>query len=757
MDVFFSRPRMREHLPNIPGLNRLAKAEVLDDLDTIRAASRNAPPPATTALATAVAPAIAAGTAQVALAAEVIPAVTSGVPQAIATTAVANNALARASRRKDVYGNGTALRAAGMSSTADGSKRQRLEFRVMSERRLLDEDYRTPLTQLRGELEMLRTSMAQYEEAIASSRREIELAKREKQELEEQFNALKGEYELSVATTETARADEEKAESELRERLSQATQIAADAQARVDQLQLIETEFKTKELTIAHLREDITRLDQTVQQLRGALANKTFNASLIQTSPSPTPQQQAGQTIKTSASSPASPNQHQHPSASPTATSSSPTTQHQHQPSPTNILNNNQTQLHSVKDAMATAGLNINTNNNGIIAAAKSNSAGVIMVTGDLVRYILTNTEKLATAHKTIKTLQTERDHLAIQVQEREQLLHTQYAQIERITKFNADLQSTVKVSSALLHDERLKHEQTLKQMHLVMQQRKDANDLIQQFEQKIFAFDSVLAISDNRATEAEMAQHDTLQEVRTMRSALKTMQGSYNQLLQRHTYLQQYHQNLANLILDATPDLTQEEITALSDHHLLHSAAAAINGTPNVDKATFATQFPAPHNNHTSAQTPPNASANNSHRTSARKHAAPRHNGVDLGTYNQLVDYKRLFQRLHDVLLRTVSRRDVDLLTPNTAQQPVSLAANQSQPNSSTSSSAHGSTDHSAAGTHHLAEPSALDLNADNGNGMLTDANGNELDDTTMSGIKVKAPVINQTEVNELQHISMP
>ena len=73
----------------------------------------------------------------------------------------------------------------------------------------MDDVLRVNLTSLRGELEMLRSTAAQYEEAIASSKREIELAKREKEELVEQFTALQGEYELSVATTETARQDEE--------------------------------------------------------------------------------------------------------------------------------------------------------------------------------------------------------------------------------------------------------------------------------------------------------------------------------------------------------------------------------------------------------------------------------------------------------------------------------------------------------------------------------------------------------------------
>src|ERR1700730_4195174 len=91
-------------------------------------------------------------------------------------------------------------------------------------------------------------------------------------------------------------------EMELRERLAQATQIAADAQSRVDQLQLIETEFKTKDLTIAHLREDINKLQQEISSYKSALQSKPFNPQNINSNATTMNQQQQQQLQPPSAS-----------------------------------------------------------------------------------------------------------------------------------------------------------------------------------------------------------------------------------------------------------------------------------------------------------------------------------------------------------------------------------------------------------------------------------------------------------------------
>ena len=612
MDVYFSRPRVREHLPtHIAGVQRLGKNECIDDIESIKLSTRLIPLSHSN------------DSTDVALASEVVPSnitnnnnipfasamtTNNNIPSAVPlnTNNNINTAATTNTRTRRQYNNLSSasiphilhhrindeLTNHNMSLIAS-RKRQRLESRVLSERHELDDILKLSLTELRGELDLLRNECVSYEEAISSSRREIELAKREKQELEEQFSALKGEYELSVATTETARADEEKAEIELRDRLAEATQIAADAQGRVDQLQLIETEFKTKDLTITHLREDVNKLNMEIQHLRNALQNKPFTIT-TDSNPSNTTQSQS-----------------QPSPSSPSVNGSATDKLLQH------VIDNTAKQSSALTQSMYQSGVNINQNQTGITTAAKAGVNGILMVTGDFIRYVQVHNERIANSQKTIKTLQTERDHLAIQVQEREQLLHTQYAQIERITKFNADLQSTVKVSSALLHDERLKHEHTLKQMKLIQQQYDDTIELCELYHNKVNAYDNVLQISDNRAIQAELGLHDNIHQIKTYRNGMKSLQLCYNRLLQQHVMLQKYHANICDLILSTQGDSIDNETRELFDSQNMS------NTTPNTS--------------HTSSRT--------------KKQLNQHSDGYQLETYESIQDYKKLFHKMSDII----------------------------------------------------------------------------------------------------------
>ena len=152
---------------------------------------------------------------------------------------------------------------------------------------------------------------------------------------------------------------------------------------------------------------------------------------------------------------------------------------------------------------------------------------------------------------------------------------------------------------------------------------------------------------------------------------------------------------------------------------------------------------------------------------TRSRKHTLSRHEGTDLSTYTQLVDYKTLFQKMRDVLMRNISRRDIELLTPNTANTSMSMGMSSTQQQYMKheamihdSQNGNGITSDPTTTGNILASDVSLHENGVNNLHNMTGGGGGATKTAgtaSPESAKIEALPINESEVDELTHISMP
>ena len=143
-------------------------------------------------------------------------------------------------------------------------------------------------SQLRLELDALRSEVLTYEDACVQARLQVEQTRRERREVELSYAAVRDEFDMQLHKLMQARRDAEESEHDLRVRLSKSEAEHVDLSERLNQLRQLEDEFNKKEHIIDELvvlNKEHERKQQLWEALRG---KKTTTSPSTSAASSPT-------------------------------------------------------------------------------------------------------------------------------------------------------------------------------------------------------------------------------------------------------------------------------------------------------------------------------------------------------------------------------------------------------------------------------------------------------------------------------------
>ena len=143
-------------------------------------------------------------------------------------------------------------------------------------------------SQLRLELDALRSEVLTYEDACVQARLQVEQTRRERREVELSYAAVRDEFDMQLHKLVQARRDAEESEHDLRVRLSKSEAEHVDLSERLNQLRQLEDEFNKKEHIIDELvvlNKEHERKQQLWEALRGKKGTTTSPSTSAASSP----------------------------------------------------------------------------------------------------------------------------------------------------------------------------------------------------------------------------------------------------------------------------------------------------------------------------------------------------------------------------------------------------------------------------------------------------------------------------------------
>ena len=486
-----SNVRLREWMPELPGLHKLSKSEIQSDADTITSATAHA---------------------------------------AIHNGSDGYDTTSRLSQRKGNRKNAAALNAyhnehnathnesntqltstSGSTNGHGGSRRERLAGKISRERVLLSSAQSTA-AQLRAELDHVRNEIISYTDHIGAARREIELAKIERIRLETSYTGIREQCQIRLTALYKERDESEATENELRQRLTKSRQDNADLSERISQLRQLEDEFKGKEQKIEQLeielkakRKRIKMLETLTKNISAASAGTPPASAAV---PSTQPPLITSPTVTATASAPATDKDQQmavSPTASAAASSSEQSTVNAlSSPQPaslSSVLPSGATSLPA--DVYSELVDSIRTCTKQVAQLEKANSA--------LESELLDKNSKLSELSRQVASLQTQLDRTQTMVIE---ALKTRITQLEMS-----------------LSEERNRVEAAASAASIWSKQREDQSLMINAYEERMKHFQQLLTAADVRADSANCFLSDVVRQVTVYRNGNRVLQQCVDNL----------------------------------------------------------------------------------------------------------------------------------------------------------------------------------------------------------------------------------
>ena len=337
-------------------------------------------------------------------------------------------------------------------------------------------------SQLRLELDGLRSELLSYEDAIVNARREIDNTKRERREVELNYSLVRDEYDLQIHKLMQARRDAEESEHDLRVRLSKTDAENVDLSERLNQLRQLEDEFNKKEHIIEELVIANKQWERQVtlwEAVRGKKANTPTQGT-------PTA---SGAASPSSASSPA------------------------------------------VRDMVA-----LLQSPPGVVAGGGLQASELIPA--EVFDAVKAFAAQHAKAETVVAALEAESREQKVRLSEASRSIQSLLLQLERSAVVHADLSHSMKAMEAQYMDEVVKVEHSLKTIHLLQKQKKDQQTLLVGYEERMKHFQQLLTAADVRADSANTFLSELLRGWnvlkygnRQMNEVVKRMRAEYRKM----------------------------------------------------------------------------------------------------------------------------------------------------------------------------------------------------------------------------------
>ena len=350
--------------------------------------------------------------------------------------------------------------------------------------RVLLESAHLTASQLRVELDAVRSDLLQYEDAILSARREIAATKRERREVEVHYHLVRDEYDEQHSRMMQTRKELEESETELRVRLSKAEVEQVDLTERLNQLRQLEDEFNKKEHIIEELMLVNKQWERQIQLWEAVRGKKSSTV----TSPS------------TSASSSSNP-----------ASNASP---------------------------LSPAGVREMT---ALLQSAPSGVPGersAELIPAELFDAVKQFAGKLTQAEQMVASLEAENRDLKVRHNDAARSIQSLILQLDRSTSVHADLNNAMRAMEGHHLEETVKVEHSLKTIHLLQKQKKDQQTLLIGYEERMKHFQQLLTAADVRADSANTFLSELLRGWnvlkygnRQMNEVVKRMRAEYRKM----------------------------------------------------------------------------------------------------------------------------------------------------------------------------------------------------------------------------------
>ena len=565
VDTYLSlRPRQKEWMPDIPGVHKLSKTDAQFDLDSILANLNTQ-----TAQQQQQQHAISAVGGQTAVAASAVEDRTASRKAQRAAAAVA------AGKPVKSDGKEVAVPAEVTNEATTPSRRARLQQKIVTERsahlpntncqplshRLLcalircteltpllclcscasyrlsiTPPYRSTLdsshqtaSELRVELDRLRSDVLAYEDAILTTKREIDNTKRERREIELNYDLIKEEFQLQLHKLMQARQDAQECETELRNRLSKSDSQNLELSERLNQLRQLEDEFNKKEQRIEFQNIKIREMEMKMM-LYDKLRSKT-NKVTTATSTTPASLSASSSSAATAANSTAAGSAAGTGSGSGTPAAGTPpgaaaAAQPIVLPTSWHLVN----VLHDPLD--------------------KPLQPNDPLIPPDVFDAVKVFCQQYADSERRNKLLIDETVEQKIRLAEHVRSIQSLIMQLDRSTAVHAELNHAMKSIEAQYLDEQVKVEHSLKTIHLLQKQKADQHQLLVGYEERMKHFQQLLTAADVRADSANTFLSELLRGWsvlkygnKQMGEAVKAMRAEYRKMRkERNEAYEQLH-----------------------------------------------------------------------------------------------------------------------------------------------------------------------------------------------------------------------
>ena len=367
-------------------------------------------------------------------------------------------------------------------------------------------------SQLRLELDGLRSELLSYEDAILNARREIDNTKRERREVELNYSLVRDEYDMQIHKLMQARRDAEESEHDLRVRLSKTDAENVDLSERLNQLRQLEDEFNKKE----HIIEELV------------IVNKQW-------------ERQVGLWEAYRGKKPTTPN-----IGSPTASgASSPSS------APAPAVRDMVSLLQSPPAVVGGGGVQQSE-----------------LIPAEVFDAVKAFAAQHAKAETMVAALEAEGREQKVRLNEASRSIQSLLLQLERSANVHADLSHAMKSVEAQYMDEVVKVEHSLKTIHLLQKQKKDQQTLLIGYEERMKHFQQLLTAADVRADSANTFLSELLRGWnvlkygnRQMNEVVKRMRAEYRRMRkERNDAYAELHDKLTKQTGDAAEFYADKE-----------------------------------------------------------------------------------------------------------------------------------------------------------------------------------------------------
>ena len=330
-------------------------------------------------------------------------------------------------------------------------------------------------SELRVELDRLRSEVLAYEDAILTTKREIDNTKRERREIELNYDLIKEEFQLQLHKLMQARQDAQECETELRNRLSKSDSQNLELSERLNQLRQLEDEFNKKEQRIEFQNIKIREMEMRMM-LYDKMRSKTNKVS--------TPTSTSATSSAASSSSGATNSSAAAGSGSGTATPTAGTP-----PGAT-----------SSPIILPTSWHLVNVLHDPLDKPLQSNDP---LIPPDVFDAVKVFCQQYADSERRNKLLIDETVEQKIRLAEHVRSIQSLIMQLDRSTAVHAELNHAMKSIEAQYLDEQVKVEHSLKTIHLLQKQKADQHQLLVGYEERMKHFQQLLTAADVRADSA--------------------------------------------------------------------------------------------------------------------------------------------------------------------------------------------------------------------------------------------------------------